>query len=131
MGPSSTPIKSCILNKNLQNTPPFKQENISQLACSRLAKVAYNTDNCPVEFWIWPVEDSKNKLLEVYLFYKVFGSDQKDSGKAKLYMGVVHINTYRYRFLNYKLDRVWSLYVYLWLLIKILSIPYNRLQLSL
>ena len=45
-----------------------KSENFGQLICSRLANVAYYTDKCPVQFWIWPVDNSKNKLLEVYLF---------------------------------------------------------------
>jgi len=72
MGPSFTPIKSCILNKNLQKPTPRNQENIGELGCSRPAKVACYTDKCPVQFRVWPVGDSKNKLLEVYLFYIVF-----------------------------------------------------------
>ena len=44
-----------------------------QLACSRLVQVVHYTDKFPVHFRIWPVGDSKNKLLEVYLFYIVFG----------------------------------------------------------
>ena len=44
------PIKSCILNPNLQNPPPRNQENFSQLGCSRLTIVAYHEDNLPAEF---------------------------------------------------------------------------------
>ena len=58
--------------QNLQKPIPRNQENIGQLVCSRLANVAYYTDKCPVEFWIWPVDDSKNKLLEVCFFFMVF-----------------------------------------------------------
>ena len=72
-GPQFHPIKFYILNQNLQKPTPQNQENFGQLVCSRLANVAYYTDICPVQFCIWPVDDSKNKLLEVYLFYMVFG----------------------------------------------------------
>jgi len=42
------------------------------LACSSLAEVAYFADEWPVQFWDWPVDDSKKMLLDVYLFYMVF-----------------------------------------------------------
>ena len=60
------------MNRNLQKPTPRNQENIGQWVCSRLANVAYFVHKFPVQFWIWPVDDSINKVLEVYLFYMVF-----------------------------------------------------------
>ena len=45
-----------------------------QLACSRLVQVVHCTDKCPVQLWDWPVDNSNKNILEVYLFYIVFGS---------------------------------------------------------
>ena len=52
---------------------PHNKENMIQLACSRLVQEVCYTAKCPVQFPIWPIDNSKNKLLEVYLFYMVFG----------------------------------------------------------
>ena len=48
----------------------------------------------PVEFWIRPVDDSKNKLLEVYLIYMVFGYSRiqcrGDCIRGVIMVGVLH-----------------------------------------
>jgi len=86
MGPSFTPIKSCILNQNLQKPTPRNQENSGELGCNRLAKVACYTDKCAVQFRIWPVDDSKNMILEVYLFYMVFVRTVTVTGPMQPYL---------------------------------------------
>jgi len=55
------------------------------------------TDKCPVQFWIWPVDDSKNKLLEVYLFYMVFGIEWR---RCSCTVIVCHVDTYLSRIKN-------------------------------
>ena len=40
-----------------QHAPPRNQENIRQFDCSRLAKVAYPTEECPIQFLIRPVDE--------------------------------------------------------------------------
>ena len=59
MGPSFTPIKSCILNQNLQKPTPRNQENIGQLVCSRLVKIVHYTDGCPLNFEIGQLTTAK------------------------------------------------------------------------
>ena len=44
-----------------------------QLVCSKLVNVVHYRDECPEQFSIWPVDDSKKKLLDIYLPYMVFG----------------------------------------------------------
>jgi len=73
MGPCFTPIKFCILNRNLKNPATPQPGNMPQFACSRLAKVAYYTAKSPVQFLIWPVDDRK-KLLDIYLSFLVSAS---------------------------------------------------------
>ena len=46
---------------------------LKSLKIRPLVQVVHYTDKCPIKFWIWPVVDSNKKLLEVYLFYIVFG----------------------------------------------------------
>ena len=47
------------MNQNLQYPTPRNQENMRHLDCSRLAEVVYSADKCHVQFWDWPVDDSK------------------------------------------------------------------------
>ena len=71
-GPKFHPHKILYFESNLQYPTPHNQDNIGELGCSRLAKLACCTDNSPVQLRIWPVDDSNKNLLEVYLFYMVF-----------------------------------------------------------
>ena len=57
------------------NPPPCNQENMRQFDCSRLAKKACYTDKCPVQFSIWPVDNSKKDLGRLSPFM-VFGQHQ-------------------------------------------------------
>ena len=59
------------------NPPPQIHENMRQFDGSRLAKVmyrySYHIDECPVEFSIWPVDDSKEKTMVVFIPFIIFG----------------------------------------------------------
>ena len=70
MGPSFTPIKSCILNQNLQKPTPRNQENIVQLVCEQTGQSSACTIDRQMARYnseFGQLTIAKKNLLDVYV----------------------------------------------------------------